>query len=228
MTKVLEIEAKLIAYYTDDPLLYTLVSQRKDIHGESARIFFDLPCKNEEVKVNYPNERRIAKNIGFAIFYKAGWNRLKAMSIKEGLAWSDEKCKLLVSKFRDNYENVFKFQFDCLDPDLIKQKEIVNLCGRPIYFENSEDVYMKGFNTLIQSSASDLMLEAVNNIQQKQDFGLNLLLLVHDEAVWEVKKKYASQANELIKEELTKKVLTTPYGDIKLTVEGGIRETWKK
>ena len=98
---------------------------------------------------------------------------------------------------------------------------------RPIKFDDPEDVYMKGLNTLIQSTASDLVQQAA------YDIGMNSIwpkvrLLVHDEIVSEVPKEDCKHYEKLIVKEMTKFKLPTKYGNIPIRTEGAISEYWHK
>ena len=90
---------------------------------------------------------------------------------------------------------------------------------------------MKGFNTLIQSSASDLLLESVHRAEKKfkeQSIQAYPLLWVHDEIVAEAHVLHAPLAEKILEHELTRHKLTTRYGDIPLRCEGKTASYWSK
>lgn len=224
------IEARLIAYYTCDPIL-THVVHNSDFHGHNAKLYFNLPCDAKEVKKLYPEHRAVSKNIGFALFYGAGWRRLKKVFLHAGFDFSDAELKNILYRFREEYETALAFKKDVVDRELKKGKIITNLLGRPIYFDNAEDVYMKGFNTLIQSAASDLVLEGARRAQLEFDrLGLDarVIILVHDEIVVDVLDADAPRVAEILHQSMTSFNLTNAAGCIKLDTEGTISDVWAK
>jgi DNA polymerase-1 len=90
---------------------------------------------------------------------------------------------------------------------------------------------MQGLNTVIQSSASDLVVDAALKAQEKFDaegLDAHVLLLVHDEIIAEACDADAARAEKILDEAMTNYVLTTDMGSIKLKVEGKVSERWEK
>jgi DNA polymerase I-like protein with 3'-5' exonuclease and polymerase domains len=103
--------------------------------------------------------------------------------------------------------------------------------GRPIKIGNPDDAYMKGFNTLVQSSASDLCMRGAERATQAwREAGLDChnLLYVHDCIVAECKAEDATRASEILVDSMTNFKLTNRLGQIKLQVEGGVYDEWRK
>jgi len=191
---------------------------------------FDLECKDGDVKEQYPIERKIAKELGLALLYGAGPRRIQQSAQRYGFMWPLAKCKDIFSNFKSLYEHVYKYK-KALDTKAELQIPIENIFGRKIIYRNPEDIYMKAFNTLIQGSASDLLIEACENASKKYEqnqLDAHLLITVHDEAVFEVVDSQVDLAYSILVEEMTSFNLKTEYGAIPLSVEGGIAEMWKK
>lgn len=225
------IEARLIALYTSDPTLYDIVANGGDIHGNNARIFFGLDCDQRDVKGRYPDERKLAKTVGFALFYGAGYRRIKYTALAQGISWSDGECKEKLTRFREDYETAFEFKRSTLDPILDAGEEINNLLGRPMRITNRDDVYMKGFNRLIQSSASDLILHSAWKAQMEYNrvgLGAHVLLLVHDEIVVEAPTSVASECEAILERAMVDYPLTNSLGPVPLAVEGSTDDFWSK
>lgn len=224
------IEARLIAYYTEDPILYDLIKNKKDIHGLHTTIFFELDCDPQEVKKKYNFERGVTKNVGFGVFYGAGAGRVKQEAMTNGFDWSDADCRRKVERFKETYETVYKFKksFDAL----AAKKPFTNLFGRTFDFTNKlDDIYMQGFNTLIQSSASDLVLISSNKIiKEFKERGIDghVLLWVHDELVIEFPENKESEVVEIINRNMTNYKLDTVFGPLVLEAEGKIANSWVK
>lgn len=219
------IEPTVLAYYSEDPQLAALLISGGDFHGTNAATMFGLDCDPKEVKTKYPLERRIAKTVGLAVLYGAGAQRvLQTLKQADVHTFSLAECKDLVYRLRKFYSGVWEFKLQ-LDAELESGAILHNLMDRPFKIQNAEDVYMKGLNTLIQGSASDLMQQAASDIL---DLGYSPKLIVHDELVVEVPKNQADKAEQDVIREMTKFQLPTKFGLIPIKTEGKVAETWSK
>lgn len=224
------IEAKLIAEVTCDLTLLDICNRGLSIHDYNTKhIFFEdqIQCDISEVKKEYPRERKVSKTVGFALFYGAGWKRIQYAALSQGFHWSEGKCRAIHRKFKKVYEGVFIFKKEILDPQFEQKKPVLNLLGRPIYIADVEDVYMKGFNTFIQSSASDLVLDSATRIQDTFDYeGIagGPALLVHDEVVTQFPSSDKQKAVDIIR----KSMLNYPLERVKLEIEGTVGSAWIK
>lgn len=220
---VTAIEPLLMAYYTEDPALTKLIQEGKSLHSVNAIIMFNLECEEKEVKDLFPKERRIAKTIGLACLYGAGWKQVQLSCQKENVFLSEFECKSIVDRIRTSYQGVWDFK-KALDKEMEKGEIIFNLLGRPLKISDPDDVYMKAFNTLIQSSASDLVLDIGLDIYNKQD--CKPILFVHDSIITEYLGADREQTNKEI-ESLFKRELTNNTTTFKLSVEGGVSDVWE-
>lgn len=226
------IEPCIVAYYTGDKLLCDIIVNGGDFHSRNAIIMFGLHCEEHEVKALYPLERALAKTVGLALMYGAGPKRIQAAAQQQGWVWDEEKCVDIFENFKSAYHEVFLFKQE-LDWRLNRGEAIPNLLGRKHSYPNKRDIMMKGFNTLVQSSASDLLLESTYrawNAMQHAVIDAYPLLWVHDETVFEVldHEKHAPVAEKLLDYHLTKHVLPTPIGNIPLKCEGNSALFWSK
>lgn len=221
---VTAIEPLLMAYYSEDPALTKLIQEGKSLHSVNARIMFGLDCTDEEVKDKYPTQRQIAKTIGLACLYGAGWNQVKMACRKEGIFFSDSECKNIVKRIRNTYQGVWDFKQE-LDKVLEQGEVIYNYMGRPIRFTNPEDVYMQGFNTLIQGSASDIVLDIGREISETTN--AEPVLFVHDSIVSTVDLGFADVEHEnMAVYHSFRRVLTNASATFTLSVEGGVDNVW--
>lgn len=224
------VEAKVINYYTGDPALYEIDQNGYSIHNYNAKNWLNLDCEIEEVKDKYPQVRQAVKNMGFALFYGAGVNRIEGGFKDAGLNVPRSECETIKKRFVETYKTAKKFHRDLTK--LFEQGNIVpNLLGRPIAIENPEDAYMKGFNTLVQSSASDIMLEAAYQARRRfQEEGLaaRIHLFVHDFVQVEAPLDEIERVDKILVEEMTKFKLVNNVGQtINLTIDGGIASVWE-
>lgn len=221
------IEPTILAYYSEDKELCRIVLNRGDFHGETAKAAFKLECEATEVKKKYPTLRNIAKTVGLAILYGAGKNRVLTTLKENGLSeYSTHDAAQIVDLIRDKYSGVWHFKKE-LDAVFSSGQTVYNLMGRPLAIPDPDDVYMKGLNTLIQSSASDLLQEGALRIND--NLGLDVLLLVHDEVVTEVPQERVDEFNLTITNLLANiKELNTEYGTIPIRTDGKGDFRWVK
>jgi DNA polymerase I-like protein with 3'-5' exonuclease and polymerase domains len=221
------IEPTILAYYSEDPILCELLLKGGDFHSTNAHFMFKLECDVKDVKALYPTERKVAKECGLAILYGAGVNRIYRVLRKYGLTqFTVTDAKILVKRLRELYQGVWKFKQE-LDSELEQGNTLYNLLGRPIKILTAQDVYMKGLNMLIQSSASDLLQDAAYVLQSKYE--LPVLLLVHDEILVQAPAHKVPAVIELMEEVLTKHhKLETKFGYIPIKIEGKDGKYWNK
>lgn len=223
------LEPHIIAWYTEDPILCDILMTGKDFHGYIAKIFFSLDCDVADVKLLYPNERKATKECDLSLFYGSGAKRIQETFMKHGFNRTIKECREIRANFIEEFRQVFKFK-ETLDAQLEQGALVKNILGRPVNV-NRDNIYMTGFNTLIQGSGSDIGLEAALKINQefkKRMMSSRVILLVHDELVTNSNKIEEQKAAEIIDKYMTSFPLTTAMGDIRLKVEGAISDHWEK
>ena len=218
------IEPVLMAYYTEDESLVDIVINNKNFHSINTKLMFNLDCSDDEVKTLHKDLRDIAKEIGLAILYGAGFNQVKMSCMKRGIVKSDSECKSIVKMIREKYRGVWQFKQE-LDAEMEKGTVIHNLMGRPFKIEDSSDVYMKAFNTLIQGSASDLVLDIAHEIGQETL--AKPIAFIHDSVVCQVDTTGADvEYEDVCIRNIFKRTLTTDNFKFTLNIEGGIADEW--
>ena len=223
------IEAALIALYSQDPNLWDIVQSGGSLHNYNARVFFDLDCEPDEVPDKFPDERRAAKTVGFSLFYGAGPNRIKLAMATAGYIIDDRRAKELHRNFKRYFEVATEFHKEITRAFEAKQP-INNILGRPLIVD-PEDAYMTGFNTLIQSSGSDLNLMAYYKAdKQWEELGLDAkgIFLIHDCVLAESKAEQSEEAARILREAMTGFNLECPLGKLRLGVDGGVSDVWEK
>lgn len=227
-----QIEAKLIALYTNDPALYEIISSGASLHDYNTKLFFgiesDVPL--ERIKEDYSRERATTKNVGFALFYGAGANRIRITFANKGYHLTDYECRDILQRFRSTYRVATSYQQD-LAREMEAGAVVNNLLGRPLKIFNPEDAYMTAFNTIIQSSASDLNLEAARRTQEAYDdmaLDAHVIGFIHDSIIVEAKNEDVTKAEIILKDKMTDFDLNCDLGPIKLAVEGGVSSVWEK
>lgn len=224
------IEPRLIAYYTDCPVLFKIFDEGLDFHGINTKIFFNLDCDVADIKRLHPEKRKIGKEIGLALFYGAGGRRIQQVALKHGYLWSTLECREKAEFFRSNYKVVFEFK-QHWDHFLEHKKFMLNLFGRPVSIPDKNKIYMTGFNTLIQGSASDLLMNSAHEETKefrKRGIDAYPLLYVHDELVTECPADMSDMCAEIQRHCMTDYNLVNKHGRIAITVEGKVGDVWEK
>lgn len=222
------IEAKIIAYYSEDPVLYGIIKEGVSIHDHNTRVFLDIEAPIGDIATLHTAERAATKNVGFALFYNAGANRIRMAYAQKGYHLTQAQCKQILNKFRKEYAASYDFASQVVN-QFENGDTIHNLFGRPLIIENPEDAYMKGFNKLVQSSASDMLLDSTYSAWQEakqKDIDAHPLLFVHDYAGFEVKDEQAEEFSYILRSAMTNYKLNTKHGQILLAVDGGISTQW--
>jgi DNA polymerase I-like protein with 3'-5' exonuclease and polymerase domains len=229
------IEPVLIAYYTEDKNLCDIFIKNQDFHGYCATALFPaaglLPewVKPSDVKKQYPDIRQAAKQADLSIFYGSGKNRLFTTLTLHGMKVDEKQCQRMVYRMRDTFKEAWEFKL-MLDAELLGGNYVENLFGRRFKIEHKDDVYMQGFNRLIQGSASDLLMQgALKTLAElgKKGIWARPRLAVHDNFVIECKEADGKYVYDTLEKNLTSFVLNTKHGRIPLKVEGTYGSSWK-
>lgn len=223
------IEAKLIAWLSDDPVLFEVIDKGWSLHDLNVKVFFNVDTPIEQVKEKHPQERKVTKNTGFALFYNAGPNRIKETFQAGGFIFSRAECERLYDNFSKTYK-VARDYCKAITRKFEHGETLLNAVGRPVKLQRWENIYMQGFNRLVQSAASDINLDvAYKALERAKAAGIEcyLLLLIHDALTFEVEASRAEEFEGIIKTIYDEYKLTTIHGPIRITGEGGVSDEWE-
>ena len=181
-----QIELRLLAHLSGDPLLRQIFLEDRDIHMETARRVF-----GEAVEL-FPEEmRRRAKIINFSIIYGTS-----AFSLAKELQTSTGEAQRFIDRYFGEHRQVKEYLERAVD--LAKEKGYAEtIFGRirqiPELRSKDNNTYQAGrrmaLNTPIQGSAADIIkLAMVNIYRELKSAGLKtkMIMQVHDELVFEV------------------------------------------
>lgn len=225
------IEPRLIAYFSEDPNLVHIVQSGQDFHGHTTAVLFEEGWDPSKVKAEHPAERKVGKECGLMFMYGAGPRGLQRTAQKYGYIWSLADCKRKLERFKEYYRGVYEFRDNVINPALMRGEPVTNLFGRQFRIPDFRDVHMQGLNTLIQGSASDLVLNSAHRITRAfRERGIDghVLLLVHDEIVAEVPADRVEECSAIMDHCMTDYLLEIPAGRIPLAVEGNVADYWAK
>ncbi|WP_016951111.1 DNA polymerase I [Anabaena sp. PCC 7108] len=196
-----QIELRILAHLSQEPILLKAYQQNEDIHTVTAKLVFE----KEEVT---SEERRFAKTINFGVIYGMG-------SLKFARSTGVDKANAneFIKRFNERYPQVFKY-LEGVKKQAIALGYVETILGRRRYFDftsnslrdfknrNIEDIDLSKLKNLgaydagllrsaanapIQGSSADIIKIAMVQLHEVlKNYQARLLLQVHDELVFEV------------------------------------------
>ncbi|HTA48488.1 MAG TPA: DNA polymerase I [Verrucomicrobiae bacterium] len=199
-----QIELRLLAHFSHDPLLVEAFRRGDDIHTLTASQVFGVP----PLMVT-PDHRRQAKVVNFGIVYG-----LSAFGLSQNLGIETAEAKQFIANYFEKYKGVRAFIDKTLE-EARRDLKVKTLHGRirPIPDINSKNFTQRGFaertavNTPLQGTAADLIKIAmirIDAILQEQELKSRMTLQVHDELVFEVPEKEVETMQSLVREQMEK------------------------
>jgi DNA polymerase I len=218
-----QIELRLLAHFSRDPLLVEAYRRGDDIHTLTASQVFGVP----PLMVT-PEHRRQAKVVNFGIVYG-----LSAFGLSQNLGIETAEARQFIANYFEKYSGVRKFIDETLE-QARRDMKVKTLFGRvrPIPDINSKNVNQRGFaertavNTPLQGTAADLIKIAMIRIDtalRQRKLRSRMTLQVHDELVFEVPENELSEMRALVREQMEK---VHPLA-VPLLVEIGVGPNWR-
>ena len=197
-----QIELRLLAHLSADPLFVEAFSTGGDIHRQTAALIFDVPVESVTSEM-----RARAKTINFATIYGQGPH---ALSRQLKIAHAEARA------FIDTYFQRFHRVRAYLDSMVAFAREhgyVQTIFGRRRYIPELRDrnFNVRAFgertaaNSPIQGSAADLIKIAMIRIDaalRARGLSSRMLLQVHDELVFEVPGPEHDELMALVKHEM--------------------------
>ena len=182
-----QIEYRLLAHFSDDPVLFKAYADGVDIHKQTASIIYSV-----SIDAVTDQQRDLAKTINFAAIYGAGSKKIAGLTDK-----TPEECQKFLNVYFDKLPGVRRFVQITKTQAHIKGYT-KTLLGRRIDLPGirSTDKFevfsaeRKAVNYKIQGSAAELMKLALIRLV---DEGFQVLLTVHDEFVIETTPEKADE-----------------------------------
>ncbi|HTV54221.1 MAG TPA: DNA polymerase I [Terriglobia bacterium] len=197
-----QIELRVLAHMSQDPLLIEAFSRDEDIHSRTAQELFGvLPALQTH------EHRRLAKAINYGVIYG-----LSSFGLAHRTGTSRGEAQHYIDEYFRRYRNVDYFLARCVD-QARKTGEVRTLFGRlrPIPEINSRDVPSRNraereaMNTPLQGTAADLMKLAMvktHDRLRKERMQTRMILTVHDELVFEAPESEVESAKVIVQSEM--------------------------
>jgi DNA polymerase-1 len=181
-----QIELRLLAHLSEDPLLIRAFNQGEDIHAFTASEVFDVPLSSVTSEM-----RHKAKAVNFGILYGQ-----QAFGLSQGLAIEYQEAAAYIDAYFKRYKKVQEFLNFCKE-EARKTGKAVTMTGRqrPIPEIDSKNPVLRAaaerlaVNTPLQGTAADLiklaMIQVDTLLEQHKELGM-MILQIHDELLFEV------------------------------------------
>jgi DNA polymerase-1 len=218
-----QIELRLLAHFSGDPLLVHAYQNNIDIHTLTASEVFGVPAETMD-KVT----RNRAKAVNFGIVYG-----ISAFGLATQLGIPQSEAKEYIERYFGRYVGVKAFIEKTLE-ETRKTGSVRTLFGRvrPIPDIESRNANQRGFaertavNTPLQGTAADLIKLAMIALDRKlaeRKLKTRMVLQVHDELLFEVPADEAAEVEELVRTEMEGVVKL----DVPLVVDLGFGPNWR-
>jgi DNA polymerase-1 len=218
-----QVELRLLAHFSQDPLLLEAFQRGDDIHTLTAAEVFGVPPL-----LVTPEQRRRAKAINFGIPYG-----LSPFGLAQQLGIDKGDAKRYIDTYFERYRGVRAWLDATVERARAEQK-VSTLLGRvrPIPDINSRNANLRGFaertavNTPLQGTAADLIKIAMIRLDAEmraRRLQSRMTLQVHDELVFEVPEAELDTMRALVRRHMENvHPLRVP-----LLIEIGVGQNWR-
>jgi DNA polymerase-1 len=197
-----QIELRLLAHFSEDPLLLRAYAEHIDIHTLTASEVFGVPIDNMDKET-----RGRAKAVNFGIVYG-----ISAFGLATQLGIPQSEAKAYIERYFARYAGVRAFIERTL-AETRQQGSVRTLHGRlrPIPDIESRNPNQRGFaertaiNTPLQGTAADLIklaMIAIDRQLAERNLKTQMVLQVHDELLFEVPLDETVEIEQLVRKEM--------------------------
>ncbi|OJV40921.1 MAG: DNA polymerase I [Acidobacteriales bacterium 59-55] len=218
-----QIELRLMAHFSQDPLLLDAYRTGKDIHTLTAAEVFGVDAATMDKET-----RNRAKAVNFGIVYG-----ISPFGLAAQLNIDQKTAKQYIETYFERYAGVRRFIDETLET-VRRDQAVRTQFGRirPIPDIQSRNPNMRGFaertavNTPLQGTAADLIKLAMLRIDQAlRDRRLKsqMTLQVHDELLFDVVPEESDELQQLVKDEMEH----VAEFSVPIIAEVGIGQNWR-
>jgi DNA polymerase-1 len=197
-----QIELRLLAHFSGDPLLVHAYQNNEDIHTLTASEVFGVPAAEMDKQT-----RNRAKAVNFGIVYG-----ISPFGLAAQLGIPQAEARAYIERYFARYAGVQSFIEKTLE-ETRKTGSVRTLFGRvrPIPDIESRNPNQRGFaertaiNTPLQGTAADLIKLAMISIDRQlteRALKTRMVLQVHDELLFEVPASETAEVEELVRTEM--------------------------
>ena len=217
-----QLELRLLAHITQDPVMLEAFQKGEDIHARTARLVFGART-NEELK----EARRFAKIVNFAIAYA-----IEPWGLSQRVGISRQEAKKVIEDYYNTYKGVRRY----MEEVPIRAREhgyVRSIYGRirPLAGISDRNANIRkaaereAINMPIQGTASDIVKIAMLRVDEefkREQLKSRMLMQVHDELLVEVPENEVPKVTEILKHEME----TAVSLDVPLVADVGVGDNW--
>jgi DNA polymerase-1 len=218
-----QIELRLMAHFSQDPLLLNAYRTDIDIHTLTASEVFGIPIAELDKET-----RARAKAVNFGIVYG-----ISPFGLAAQLGIDQKTAKTYIDTYYDRYAGIKRFIDETLEQVRVTQS-VSTFFGRirPIPDIQSRNPNMRGFaertaiNTPLQGTAADLIklaMIALDKAITDRKLKSKMTLQVHDELLFDVVPEEADELQALVKHEME----NVAQFSIPIVAEVGLGQNWR-
>jgi DNA polymerase-1 len=218
-----QIELRLLAHMSRDPVLVEAFRNGEDIHTRTAAEVFQVPPLMVDSDM-----RRRAKAVNFGIVYGQ-----TPFGLAASLGIDRKEAEDYIRTYFELHSGVRKFIQETI-AEVRKSGHAITLAGRkrPIPDMHSRNPNARSFaertavNTPLQGTAADLIKLAmirIDHLIQRDKLETRMLLQVHDELVFESPASEAGEIARLVKREME----GVSKLEVPLVADTGIGDNWR-
>jgi DNA polymerase I len=218
-----QIELRLLAHMSHDPVLVEAFRHGEDIHTRTAAEVFQVPPLMVTAEM-----RRNAKAVNFGIVYGQ-----TPFGLATSLGIARKEAEEYIRTYFELHAGVKKF-IQATIGEVRQTGYAATLFGRkrPIPDMHSKNPNARSFaertavNTPLQGTAADLIKLAmirIDEILRRDKLQTKMLLQVHDELLFEAPPDEAEAVSQMVKREME----NVHRLDVPLIVDVGIGENWR-
>jgi DNA polymerase I len=218
-----QIELRLMAHFSEDPLLVRAFAEGQDIHTLTASEVFGIAPEAMDKQT-----RDRAKAVNFGIVYG-----ISPFGLAQQLGIEQNVARLYIETYFARYSGVRRY-IDRLLEETRREQRVRTLFGRvrPIPDMQSRNANLRGFaertavNTPLQGTAADLIKIAMIRIDRRlreENLQTMMTLQVHDELLFDVPEKEVEQVKQLVRHEME----TVIELKVPIVVDCGVGPNWR-
>ena len=194
-----QIELRIMAHLSGDKNLTHAFKNNIDVHSATASEIFNVPLENVT-----PDHRRSAKAINFGLIYG-----MSAFGLTRQLGIPRNEAQAYLDTYFERYTGV-KDYMDSTKELAKKNLFVETIFGRKLHVATINDpnglrrkaAERAAINAPLQGSAADIIKKAMIDVDQwigVNNPDIKMIMQVHDELIFEVKKEFAVDAlNEIV------------------------------
>lgn len=194
-----QIELRLLAHLSNVPKLVEAFKSGLDIHTKTAMEIYNV----SEDLVN-AEMRRVAKAVNFGILYG-----MSGFGLSDALDININDATMFISKYKSAFPGIEEYMHKVINDahekgyvkTIMNRKRIIEEINNTNHIIRHQGERI-ALNTPIQGSSADIIKKAMIDLHKalkENNFESKMILQIHDELIFDVKKEEEDKLRELVK-----------------------------